>query len=231
MRNLALITSLFAITACPKAADPEPVVPEPVVEVAPEPAPEPEPEPEPEPTPPPEPENNADLQVTIGYADGTSQSGHVKRIERSSNWGGDEEWYTDANHTTVTLEGNGTEVDLPWTEIPRVDISIGSVSSADCSYESDYVPWMYTCEIRNTANVRTRDGSRYEAVTQHKWRFTFDDNTQVEFWLYKHRARMQDSGNGADLGMDVAENYSIYGILQEQLRNDVTTIVNSIRIE
>ena len=165
MRTFVLITSLLALTACPKAADPEPVVPEPIVEVAPE--PEPEPEPEPDPAPPPPAVNNADLQVSIGFADGSSQSGHVKRIERSSNWGGDEEWYTDANRTTVTLEGNGTEVDVAWSEIPRIDISVGSVSSADCSYESDYHPWMYTCEIRNTANARTRDGSRYEAVTQH----------------------------------------------------------------
>ena len=81
----------------------------------------------------------------------------------------------------------------------------GNASNADCSYESDYIPWMYTCETRNTSSASLKAGGRYSIISRHKWRLTFDDDSQVEFWLYKHAARMQDGGD-VEFGMELAEN-------------------------
>ena len=71
----------------------------------------------------------------IKYANGETKSGHVKRIERSSDWYG-EEWYTADNRITLTLEAsNGQESEAAWTDIGSMTIRPGNASNADCSYE------------------------------------------------------------------------------------------------
>jgi len=200
----------------------------PPVEVA---APEPEPEPEPEPAPPPPPPNNADLNLTIEWADGTSKSGHVKRIERSSDWYGEKEWYTAENRLSLTVEApNGQESEAAWADIASMRIRPGNASNSDCSYESDYMPWMYTCEVRNQSTAKLKTGQNRSITSRHKWRLTFDDDSQVEFWLYKHAARMQDGGD-VEYGMEMGENYAIYQQLQQQLREELKGLIKSIRVQ
>ncbi len=173
--------------------------------------------------------DNADLNVTITFADGTTQSGHVRRTEVSKDWYGEKEWADSGSRLVVPLEAGGTEEEHPWTNIASINIKPGSVSSdTNCTIESDYTPWMYTCELKTTSTARTNDGRRYIVADRHKWRFFFDDDTELEFWLNKLPARMQDEG---DMERDNPENYAIYGELQAQLRNDIRTMVKTIRVE
>ena len=92
------------------------------------------------------------------------------------------------------------------------------------------MPWMYTCEVRNKSTVRLKSGTRLSATSRYKWRMTFDDDSQVEFWLYKHAARMQDGGN-VEYGMDMAENPGIYQQLQQDLRVELKSLLTSITIQ
>ena len=229
MKTLVSAFFLSSLLACASSPTPEPPAP---VEPAPvEVAPEPEPEPEPEPAPPPPPPVNADLNVVIKYANGETKSGHIKRIERSSDWYGEKEWYTADNRITLTLEANnGQESEVAWTDINSMTVRPGNASNSDCSYESDYVPWMYTCEVRNSSSASLKAGGRLSITSRHKWRLTFDDDSQVEFWLYKHAARMQDGGD-VEFGMELSENYEIYQQLQQQLREELRSIVTSIKIQ
>jgi hypothetical protein len=175
--------------------------------------------------------DNADLTVTLTFADGTSKKGHVRRIEVSKDWYGETEWSDSAARLTVTLEAAGSETELTWAELSSVSIIPKSVSKdASCTYDSGYTPWMYTCELATTATARAKDGRRFVVADHHKWRFVFDDDTQQEFWIYKLPAREQDEG-GVEFGLDHGENYAIYGNLQQQLRSDVRTMVKSIRIQ
>ncbi len=175
--------------------------------------------------------DNADLNVTLTFADGTTKKGHVRRIEVSKDWYGETEWSDAAGRLTITLEAAGSEAELTWAELSSVSITPKSVSrDASCTYDSGYTPWMYTCELATTATARARDGRRFAVADHHKWRFVFDDDTQQEFWIYKLPARQQDEG-GVEFGLDHGENYAIYGNLQQQLRSDVRTMVKSIRIQ
>lgn len=183
------------------------------------------PEPELEPRKP----DNADLNVTITFADGTTRSGHVRRTEVSKDWYGEKEWADSGSRLAIPMEAGGTEEEHPWTNIASISIKPGSVSSdTNCTIESDYTPWMYTCELKTTSTARTKDGRRFTVADRHKWRFFFDDDTELEFWLNKIPARMQDEG---DMGRENPENYAIYGELQAQLRNDIRTMVKTIRVE
>lgn len=222
---LACVAGFFTACATTPTPAPEPVVEATPVELAPEPEPEPIPEPEPVPV------VNADLTVSLKWANGESKNGHVKRIERSSDWYGEKEWYTQANRLTVTMEAaNGQESEPAWTEIASITIKPGKASNADCAYESDYMPWMYTCEVKNKSTANLKSGARHSPTSRHKWRFTFDDDSQVEFWLYKHAARMQDGGN-VEYGMDIGENYAIYQQLQQELRVDLKSLLTHITIQ
>ena len=175
--------------------------------------------------------DNADLNVTLTFADGTTKKGHVRRVEVSKDWYGETEWSDATGRLTITLEAAGSETELTWADLSSVRIVPKSVSKdASCTYDSGYTPWMYTCELATTATARAKDGRRFAVADHHKWRFVFDDDTQQEFWIYKLPARQQDEG-GVEFGLDHGENYAIYGNLQQQLRSDVRTMVKSIRIQ
>ena len=100
----------------------------------------------------------------------------------------------------------------------------GNPADSDCAYSSDYSPWMYTCEVKCKSTATTTDGKKWAVVSRHKWRFTFDDGTVVEFWFYKHPARMQDPDNTD------GENYNVYIQLQDRLREEMKSLVTSIRV-
>jgi hypothetical protein len=229
-RTFALLMLVGLAISCgdkkPPEAAAEPAEPAPVVEVEPEPEPEPEP-----PPPPPPPASNADFNVTVTLADGSSQSGHVKRVERSSDWFAETGWEDGDYKTKIELEGNGTLIEAPWSDIKSITVRPGSVpGDVDCTYSSEYSPWMYTCELRTPSTAVTTDGKKWTVTTRHKWRFTLDDGTEIEFWLNKHPARAQDE-RVVTIDDPIGENYDMYKTLQQQLRDEKGTLPKSITIK
>ncbi len=193
---------------------------------------EPEPEPEPEPVEPPPPVSNADFQVTITYASGASKSGHVIRIERSEDWYGDNGWTTDAASLKLSADGGSEYKKLLWSEISSVTVKAGSVpGDVDCFYDSDFSPWMYDCTLKTTGTITDTSGKHWTVDNRHKWRMTFEDGDEVEFWLKKHSARAQDE-EVVDLETVNPENYELYTSLQQQLRTDLKgDLVVAIKVQ
>lgn len=233
MRGSSLVLFLSFAIACGEKTPPEAAAAA-SPEAAPAPAPEaaaaePEPEVAPEPEAAPAPTTNVDLQVTVTLNDGGRKAGHVSRIERSTDWYGEEDWTTDLGDVKLQLEGNGTEYKSPWPEIKKITVAIGKVSeSSDCTYDSNYTPWMYDCTLRNKGTAVTADGRSWDITDRHKWRLTFDSGESVEFWLYKHPAREQDAET---VGLDsTGENYDLYITLQDRLREEVKTMVTGVTV-
>jgi len=168
--------------------------------------------------PEPEPElpSNADFNATVSHADGTTTAGHVKRVERSEGWYGEKGWTDKAAKITVTLEGNGTEIESEWKDIKSVSIKYGSKADIDCQFDSEYTPIMYMCVLQSTGTVSHSDGKTWTAGNRHKWRFHFDDGTVEEFWIKKLPEREQESGT-AEIGDGSEQNYELYEKLQKQV--------------
>ena len=225
MSTLAL-SALLLIACGPKKAPESPVAPAPETTEAP-PAPEPEPEPEPVVI-----ANNADLQVTITYASGTTKSGHVVRVERSQDWYGDTGWTMQQDDLRISADGGSEYKKLTWQEVGNISVKAGSIpGDVDCFYDSDFSPWMYDCTIAATGTLTDTSGKRWTVDNRHKWRLTFDDDTEAEFWLKKHSARQQDDAV-VDLDTTNPENYELYTRLQQQLRSDLAeNMVMSIRVQ
>ena len=59
-----------------------------------------------------------------------------------------------------------------------------------------------------------------ESRCKHKWRLTFEDESEVEFWLQNYRAMQQDDKE-VELGMEAYENPELYSKLQDELRSFV----------
>ncbi|MBM4389808.1 MAG: hypothetical protein FJ090_01690 [Deltaproteobacteria bacterium] len=171
---------------------------------------------------------NANLSVTLTRADGSNQKLAVTGIERSIDFMGDQGWSSEAKDLLVTIEIGSTEKNVAWTDIKSVAIAPAAVTDADCTYSSDFSPWMYECTLKTTANLVMKDGSKGVVNNRHKWRFTTGDGAAAEFWLYKHTAREQDepSENGEN-----EEDMGMYTKLQDQLRTEVkTTLVKSVAV-
>lgn len=228
MRRLAPIVFLALIAAKGgKKAEPAPVpVPEPV---APAPAPEPVAA---EPPPAPEPIRNADFSATLTYSDGSTKGGHVKGVERTADFYGDEGWTTDEGKLVLTVEANGTEKNVPWKQVKSIAIAPGKIpDDVDCTYSSDFTPWMYECTLRTTATATLTDGTKGQVTNRHLWRFTLDDGGTVEFGVYKYVSREQDTRT-VEFGDETTENFALYTKLQDKLRNDVKTLlVKSITVQ
>ena len=229
MRTLSLI---LLLTACGPKKAPETTAAEPAP--APVAAAEPTPEPEPEVAPEPPPEViNSDLSITVGRAGGASKAGKVKRIERSTDWFGDEGWSTEPKDLKLALEKGNSAKDVTWAEVKSIAVVPGKVpADADCVYDSNFQPWMYDCTVKTTATVTLKDGTTGWVVTnRHKWRFTYEDNSQEEFWLYKHPAREQDD-KVVDLDTTNPENMDLYVKLQERLKSELkTTLVTKVTVQ
>lgn len=199
---------------------------------APAPAAEPEPAPAPVEEAPPAPTRvkNADLSVTMTKQDGSSKSMKVTGIERSSDFYGDEGWTSDEGDLKISLESGSTEKMVSWKDVKSVSVAPGKMpDDVDCSYSSEFTPWMYECTLKTVTTVVMKDGSKGVVNNRHKWRFSTDDGSSAEFWLFKHTARMQD--DGADAAADAEENTAIYPKLQEVLRTEVkTTLVKTISV-
>ncbi len=219
MRNafaLSLSSALFMLSACgPKKAPKVPVAAVPATPATAAPA---APEPPPEPAAPAE-IRNADFTVAITRANGTNVNGHVKRIERSANFLGDDEWSTETADLKLAAEGPGTYVKLTWNDVKSIAVkpSPATVDNMSCTYSSDYNPWMYECTIKTPSTVNTKDGKSLTVDSGHKWKFVLDDDTEIEFWLKKHIAWEQDSEE-VTLSTTNPENPALYGKLQQRLK-------------
>jgi len=195
---------------------------------------EPEPEPEAEPVdagPPPKP-NNADLNVTITFADRTRKSGHVIRVERAIDWYGEDGWSMDTSDLTIAAESSTAYEKLSWEDVRSVSVQAGSIpGDVNCFYDSNWSPWMYECTLTTTSTLTDTSGGRWTVDNRHKWRLTFEDGTEVEFWLKKHCARQQDA-EVVDLHSGNPENYALYTTLQDQIRADARGgMVVSVRVQ
>jgi hypothetical protein len=228
MSRFFLLSSLVLMVACgekkapepaPAAAAPPPPPPAPVVE---------------EPAPPPAPVEvtNADLNVTLTMADGSSKSGHVKRVERSSNFRGDEDWLTDSGELKIAGEAPGAYKKFTWDQVQSVSIkpAPASTSNISCTYSSEYNPWVYECTIKAPSTLTAKEGGTFTVDTGYKWRFVFDDDSEVEFYMKKYIVWEQDS---EEVGLDTVnpENYDLYGKLQQRLKADVKGAGLVTRIE
>ena len=187
----------------------EEVVEAPVEEPVEETMPEPEPKPEP----------NADFNATLTFSDGTTKSGHVIRVEASTDSYGMKDWLDSESRLTIFAEAGSTAKDLAWNEIKSISIAPKS-SDINCVYESDWSPWLYVCTKKTTTSLIDVEGKKWSANATNKWRFYFDDDTDTEFWIQNIRAMQQDTVE-VQLGMDAYENPDLYA----QLRNEVVEIV------
>ena len=223
MRLFLLVLVAFAF-AKPKKAEPPP--PAPVVEPAPAPVPE-------EPPPPAAPTHvkNADLSVVITHQDGSTQSMKVVGIERSVDFYADQGWTSEDKDLRITMDVGSTEKSVAWKEVKSVSVAPGKMpDDLDCTYSSDFTPWMYECTLKTAASVVLKDGTKGVVNNRHKWRFTTEDGKESEFWLFKHTARQQDDGGDGE--MDAEENTKMYPRLQEQLRAEIkTTLVKSVSVQ
>ena len=220
MRTLCLVALMLA--GCGKKGAPEAPAPEPAPAPAPAPAPTdaatPAPEPaadaaEPAPT---EKPHNTDFNVSIAWADGTASKGHVVRVERSQDWWAEEGWTDAPGKLLVTLEGGGTEIEVPWTDIRQIDITYGAKTDLSCDYDSKYTPTMYQCVLKTTTKVKTKDGKTWDAAGRHKWRLVTVAGDVFEFWIFKIGARMQEQ-SVPEIGAPETDTTPIYAGLEEQI--------------
>ena len=181
----------------------------------------------PEPEPDPKPVSNVDFNATVAFSDGTTVSGHVIRVERSSDFYGMKEWYDKESRLTIFAESGSTAKDLSWTEIKSVSVSPKS-GDVSCVYESDWSPWQYICTNKTNTSIVDSEAKKWGVDTKNKWKFFFDDETEVEFWIQNYRALQQDTVE-VELGMEAYENPELYAELQNEVKSMV--YVKSITIQ
>lgn len=220
-----LFLSLVAAKGGKKKGEPAPA---PAAESAPAPPPAAEPAPPPveeaAPAPPPV-VKNADLAITITYADGTSKAGKVTGIERTVDFQGDEGWTAEGGKLTLTVEAAGTEKQVPWKDVKSLAVAAGKIpDEVDCTYSSDFSPWMYECTLRTNVTATMKDGTKGTVSNRHRWRFSYDDGSKVEMSVYKYTVREQDDRE-LQFGDEAIENFQLYTKLQDKLRSDAKTVL------
>jgi len=224
MLNSLLLTMTFACGEKKTEVEtPAPVTTPVVEEVTPEPEVVEEIAPEPDPAP----VSNVDFKATLSFSDGSTVSGQVIRVERSSDSYGMKEWYDTESRLTIFAESGSTAKDLAWTDIKSVSTSPKS-GDVSCVYESDWIPWLYICTQKTSTSVVDSEGKKWSADSKSKWKFYFDDDTQVEFWIQNYRAMQQDTVE-VGLGDEAYENPDLYAQLQNEVKSMV--YVKSISIQ
>ena len=210
---------------------------EPAPAPTPEPAAAPAPVEETPPAPPPEPEapkavKNADAGITITFADGTSKAGKVTGIERTVDFYGDEGWTAEEGKIKLTVESGSTEKQVAWKDVKSLSVAPGKIpDDVDCTYSSDFSPWMYECTLRTTVSAVLKDGTKGNVTNRHRWRFSYDDGSQVELAVFKYTVREQDDRE-LQFGDEATENFKLYTRLQDKLRTDAkTTLVKAIAVQ
>lgn len=207
--------SLFAFLACGPKEPPQP--PEPVQPVEPVEVAEPEAPPEPElPPEPVKPVSNVSFNAKLTYSDGSVKEGHVMRLERSEGFYGVKEWHEQDSKLTFYGEAGSDMKEFVWTDIKSVTVA-PDMKSISCVYESEWNPWLYVCTVKTTSSVVDTAGKKWALDGKHKWRLTFDDESEVEIWLQNYRTLQQDDKE-IELGMEAYENPDLYAKLQDDLR-------------
>jgi hypothetical protein len=223
MRTWLALSLLVVAAGCGKKSTPAPAAPPTPAAVAPEPEPEPEPE---EPAEPEAPPSNASFSATLTHANGSTIQGKVVRVERGDDWYAEDGWIDTAGKLKLAVESGSTMDDRGWDQIATIDIKYGGRDALDCQYDSAFTPWMYMCVLRTTSTAKDSSGKSWSVTTRNKWKFTFADGNEVEFYVHKLPVRRQDDKS---MGLDSVENYDLYGELQaeamEMAKSAVTKIV------
>lgn len=221
MRRLLALSFLLLLAAKGGKKKNDTTETPPAPETPPPAAPEAPPVPE-EPPPPPMPVvvKNANLTITLTFADGTTKSGHVTGIERTVDFVGDQGWTSDAKDLKFTVESGSSEKSATWDQVKSISVTPGKVpDDIDCTYSSDFSPWMYECTLRTTTSVVLKDGTKGNITNRNHWRFTYEDGSTLEFQVYKYTVREQDSVE-LQYGDEANENLKLYTKLQDQIRTD-----------
>lgn len=204
----------FLIACGPKAPSTTDAVEAPPAEVVEAPPAEPEAPVAPELPPPPTP--NADFSASFTYSDGSTKSGHVMRVERSSDYYGLKDWLDTSSKLTLYGQSGSNAKDFAWTDVKSITIA-PTKDAPSCVYESEWTPWLYVCSMKTTSTLIDSTGAKWSVDSGYKWKFIFDDESSVEFWAQNYRALQQDDKE-VDLSTDVSENMELYMQLQNNLR-------------
>ncbi len=78
------------------------------------------------------------------------------------------------------------------------------------------------CVLKSTPTIRTADGKSWTTTARHKWKFTFADDSEVAFYLYKLPNREQDTEE-VGFGDSDRQNFDLYKKLQDGLMQQVKT--------
>jgi hypothetical protein len=234
MRARVLVPLLFLPLIAAKGGKKKDDAPAPPPPPAPPPAAEAPPA---EPEAPPAPEapkvvKNIDMKLAITTADGAVKSGHVTGLERTIDFQGDQGWSSDAKDLKLTVESGSSEKQVAWTDVKSITITPGKMpDDVDCTYSSDFNPWMYQCDLRTTSAVVLKDGSKGNITNPNHWRFTFEDGSTYEMQVYKYTVREQDE-HELQFGEEASENAGLYTKLQQQIRTDLKgKIVKSVTVQ
>ena len=175
--------------------------------------------------------HNLSLSVSITKADGSTVTKHVKGVERATDFHGDAGWSTEPKDLKITVDTGKAEKTVAWTDVKSISVVPGKMpDDVDCTYSSDFSPFMYECSIRTTSTIVLKDGTKGSIDTRNKWRFTFDDDTDLEFYLLKYTVREQDEPTAG--GEDATENMGMYTKLQQKLREDLkTSVVKGVTVQ
>jgi hypothetical protein len=175
---------------------------------------------------------NASFSVTFTFSDGTTKSGHVSGVERTVDFVGDEGYTSADKDLKLTVEVGSSEKSVGWSDVKSISVTPGKLpDEVDCTYSSDFSPWMYECTLRTTTTVTLKDGTKGNVTNRNHWRFTFDDGSTFEFQVYKYTVREQDTTE-LQYGDEATENFKLYAKLQDEIRTDLKSkIIKSITIQ
>ena len=150
----------------------------------------------------------------------------------SSDLYGDEGWTSEDSKLKLTVESGSSEKQVSWKDVKSLTVTPGKMpDEVDCTYSSDFTPWMYECTLRTTVSAVLKDGSKGNVTNRHKWRFSYEDGSQLEFSVFKYTVRAPDDRD-IQFGDDVGENFALYTKLQDQLRTEMKTkIVKTVSVQ
>ena len=219
----------FFLLAC-GGKDPQPTT-DPDVNTAP-PVPEekvePEPVPEPEEVIPEEPmvESNIDLNLTLTMADGSTKKGKVIRVERNKKYNGLEEWLDKESKLSIDLIRGKEYKTVTFNDLTKITIKPEGkgLNDSDCNFESNYEPLMYFCKQPTISKAFLTDGTSWQIDNLYKWKFYFEDKSEMELWLSTHRVLEQEEFSGS-----IGDN-SVNNELIAKLKQKMVDELNSTHI-
>ena len=92
----------------------------------------------------------------------------VKRIERSSNFRGDEDWLTDSSDLKIAGEAPGAYKKFTWDQVKTVSVKpeAATTNNISCTYTSEYNPWVYECTVKAPTTLTPRLACRYAPIQE-----------------------------------------------------------------